>query len=393
MTNKLRITVTATVAALAIVAAACGSSDRVDKTAETFTPDLTIGVGEQQPLAEEVEPGDVDPGDVESDANPVPPPSSFSEVDPAFEAATNSILEQGRAVADELVAGDAAAIHAKFDAAFQAQLSQEEMVATLAELTSQAPLKERGADRAHSLSSALQFYQAELGWGEGIMTITASFNEAGEISGLLLAPQTPLPADPAAEYESTVEYRLPFDGLWYVAWGGDTVVENYHVVSRDQRHAFDIMVWKDGATHAGDGSANEDYWAYGQPVLAPAGGTVVTAVDGLPDQAPQTETDTLNSAGNHLVIEVADGEYVLIAHMQSGSLTVAKGDVVVSGQQIGLVGNSGNTSEPHIHIHAQDRAIFDPMANGLPLDFAGYAANGTDVEVGRPVGGQFVAHS
>ena len=55
-----------------------------------------------------------------------------------------------------------------------------------------------------------------------------------------------------------------------------------------------------------------------------------------------------------MLIEVADGEYLLIAHMQPGSLTVAVGDVVESGKQIGLVGNSGNTSGPHIHIHLHD---------------------------------------
>ncbi len=80
----------------------------------------------------------------------------------------------------------------------------------------------------------------------------------------------------------------------------------------------------------------------------------------------------------------------MIAHMQPGSLSVTAGDVVEAGQQIGLVGNSGNTSGPHIHIHLQDGPdLF--ASTGLPLAFSNYAANGVPTERGEPVGGQFVA--
>ena len=146
-------------------------------------------------------------------------------------------------------------------------------------------------------------------------------------------------------------------------------------------------------THTGDASVNENYWAYGQRLLAPAAGTVVTAIDGLGDQVPLESTDVANPAGNHVVIEVADGEYLLIAHMQPGSLTVAVGDVVESGQQIGLVGNSGNTSGPHIHIHLQDQPTFDPAtATGLPLQFTDYLADGMSVEHGGPIADQFIGN-
>ena len=108
-------------------------------------------------------------------------------------------------------------------------------------------------------SPALRLYGAEFEWGDAILAASLSFNEADEISGFSLSPQLALPDDPAAGYESEVTYRLPFDGLWFVFWGGDTAMENYHVVARDQRHALDILVWKDGGAHSGDGSANEDY--------------------------------------------------------------------------------------------------------------------------------------
>ena len=147
-----------------------------------------------------------------------------------------------------------------------------------------------------------------------------------------------------------------------------------------------------GGSHTGDGSAVTDYWAYGQQVLAPAAGTVVEVVDGLPDEVPQTIGDTVNPAGNHIIIEVAEGEFLLIAHMQAGSLMVAEGEVVEAGQQLGLVGNSGSTTEPHIHVHLQDLPVFLVDGAGLNLEFTDYVANGDAVDRGQPLADQFVAN-
>jgi murein DD-endopeptidase MepM/ murein hydrolase activator NlpD len=118
----------------------------------------------------------------------------------------------------------------------------------------------------------------------------------------------------------------------------------------------------------------------------------VTLVDGLPDHMPGVANDPSDPAGNHVVIKVADREYVLIAHMQAGSLTVSEGDTVEQGQEIGLVGNSGNTSEPHIHIHVQDKPTFDPSATGLLLKFSSYLANGLVVESGELKADLFVVN-
>lgn len=99
----------------------------------------------------------------------------------------------------------------------------------------------------------------------------------------------------------------------------------------------------------------------------------------------------LHPAGNHVIIQTAADEYLLIAHMQEGSVQVGKDDHVVAGEQLGLVGNSGNTSESHIHIHIQDSSdFFAPSAVGLPLRFSGYLANGESVDPGGPVQGEFV---
>ena len=89
-------------------------------------------------------------------------------------------------------------------------------------------------------------------WGEEIVAVTIFFNEASEISDLGLDRQPPLPPDLAAGYHSEVVFQLPLEGLWLVSWRSDTALENYHVVVPDQRHAYEIVVWKDGDTHAWD---------------------------------------------------------------------------------------------------------------------------------------------
>ena len=354
-------------AAAALLASACGSGSE-----QPATPSISSTV-----------PVTTSPGEPAE-------PASFADIEDEYDESVRVLLAAGRAAVDEVVTNDPDGLHARFDQDMAAELPIEDLRATLDEMTGQAPLSVL-ADRAFQQSPAVGFYRAELDFGPEVLALTFFFNEEGEVFRLDLEPQPPLPPDPAAGYASEVAFRLPVEGLWFVFWGGDTTLDNYHVVAPGQRHAYDIVVWNDGGTHSGDGSVNEDYWAYGQPVFSPAAGTVVTAIDGLPDQTPQLGRDEANPVGNHVVIEVADGEYLLIAHMQPGSLTVAEGDTVESGQQIGLVGNSGNTSEPHIHLHLQDQPTFNTTATGLPLEFTDYLADGQPVERGQPTADQFIA--
>lgn len=320
-----------------------------------------------------------------------PAPSSFSEVESEYSMAVSAILNEGRATVDQLVEGEFEVLHAQFDTQMASQVSVEDLRSAIEGQAAQAPLGPRLVDRALPLDPSRRGYGAEVAWGDQVVTVSMMYDDEWRISSLLLTPPQSLGEDPAANFESDVSYRVPFEGLWFVFWGGDVALQNYHVVAQDQRHALDLVVWKDGGTHQGDGTANEDYWAYGQKVIAPAGGTVVAAIDGLPDNLPQVGSDPANPAGNHVVIKVADGEYVLIAHMQPGTLTVSEGDTVEQGQEIGLVGNSGNTSEPHIHIHVQDEPGFDPSATGLPLVFSSYMVNDVSVDSGELKADQFVS--
>ncbi len=153
---------------------------------------------------------------------------------------------------------------------------------------------------------------------------------------------------------SQVEFRLPLDGPVTVAWGGATMDVNYHVRAPDQRWAYDLLVTKDGRSSSGSGGHLEDYYAFGLPVLAPAAGTVHSILDGKPDQPIGTKWIGKDWAGNHVVLDIAPGEFLFIAHLEAATLTVEPGDRVQAGQELGRVGNSGRTTEPHVHVHLQD---------------------------------------
>ncbi|RPI93978.1 MAG: hypothetical protein EHM39_12505 [Chloroflexi bacterium] len=332
-----------------------------------------------------------------------PPPADYGEVAAAYTEMENTTITDANRMIDLMLSGDFAAIYEQFSDEVKALVTVEQLETGYQQVTSAGPLGELISSRAIAVNSQ-RVYIAQYAWGDNAITLTVAFNAAGEISGLNFVPVTPLLGDPRADYQSAVVFRLPFDGLWNTFWGGPDVLHNYHVAAAPPRHAYDFVVWKDGSTFGGDGTSLEDYYAYGQPALAPADGEVITVVNDLPEVTPQVEMDPAHPAGNHVVIQVAEGEYLFIAHMQPGSIQVEVGDMVDAGQVIGLTGNSGSSSEPHIHIHLQDTPemfttdesgtiIGLSDAQGLPLVFTFYLANGEPVAAGVPIGGQFVQNA
>lgn len=189
---------------------------------------------------------------------------------------------------------------------------------------------------------------------------------------------------------STVQFRLPLDGPVTVVWGGPTRRVNYHATMADERWAYDLLVTEDGRSFRGDGTRLEDYHAFGRPVLAPAAGLVFTVRDEERD-GPIGRWRGLRAAGNHIVLQVAEGEFLFIAHLQHESITVSRGARVEAGDVIGRVGNSGNSSEPHVHLHLQSTPTPN-LGEGIPLYFHGYRAGDEEVARGMPWGGTVVEH-
>src|SRR5262249_24620635 len=124
-----------------------------------------------------------------------------------------------------------------------------------------------------------------------------------------------------------------------------------------QRFAIDWMQIDDqGRLVHGDPSDVHNYPSYGADILAVADGTVVDTINILDDQMPPNLPDpkninVQNVDGNHVVLDLGNGLFAFYAHMQKGSVTVKPGDKVVRGHVLGKLGNSGNTSAPHLHFH------------------------------------------
>lgn len=177
-------------------------------------------------------------------------------------------------------------------------------------------------------------------------------------------------------YRQRTVFTLPFEGAWTVANGGidKTTSHSWELIT--QRYAYDFAVADaSGKTYRNDGRRLEDYYAFGQPILAPADGRVVRVREGVRDYpSPRPVSGSLDwrtrdFRGNFVVIEHNRGEYSFLAHLQKGSVCVRPGDTVRRGQRIGACGNSGHSTEPHLHFHIQDHPNFF-LAASLPVRFS-----------------------
>jgi murein DD-endopeptidase MepM/ murein hydrolase activator NlpD len=148
-----------------------------------------------------------------------------------------------------------------------------------------------------------------------------------------------------------------------------------------QRFAIDwVQLNADGKTYTGDPSGNKNYRAYGAEIHAVADGVVTQTKDGLPQNTPGAKSLAVpvsleTIGGNHVIMEIGDGLYAFYAHMQPGSLRVKVGDKVRRGQVLGLLGNTGNSSEPHLHFQICD-ANSELGSEGLPYAFASFEVLG-----------------
>ncbi|MFD4880189.1 M23 family metallopeptidase [Streptomyces sp. NPDC058420] len=154
--------------------------------------------------------------------------------------------------------------------------------------------------------------------------------------------------------------RFPLVGTWYIVQGGGRVL-NHHAQVPEQRGALDLVALGTLGTRTRRGRDLGAYAAYGSPVHSPCDGRVTSAADTVQDQKPG-EIRYQPPYGNHVFIDTGR-EIVKLAHLRPGSVTVAKGDTVHAGQLLGEVGNTGNTTEPHLHIHAERDGL------GLDLEF------------------------
>ena len=179
---------------------------------------------------------------------------------------------------------------------------------------------------------------------------------------------------------------LPFKDEWTVFWGGDTKEVNFHVVAKFQKNAFDIVKSdRHGKNYRTDGRINEDYYAYGQQLIAPCDAEVIVAIDGIKDNIPG-KVNPLYAPGNSIILKTRNDEYILFAHIQQQSIKVKQGQAVKKGELLGLCGNSGNSSEPHLHFHLQDTEYLNE-ATGIKCFFSKLEVNGVKKTDYSPIKG------
>ena len=188
---------------------------------------------------------------------------------------------------------------------------------------------------------------------------------------------------------SQTRFQFPMRGVWYA--GSGPGFNSAHRWSPMEEFAFDlIQADANGVTHRGKGSRFADYYAYGKPVFAAAGGVVVaTVADQAEDPgAMQQENETVEAfndrlqndqmtrvaqgvkgvGGNSVVIDHGNGEFSFYGHLKPGSVRVHAGEHVARGQQIGALGSSGNSTEPHLHFQVCDGP--DPLqCAAIPIQF------------------------
>lgn len=218
-------------------------------------------------------------------------------------------------------------------------------------------------------------------WARGVELEWVWDPSAGLLMSVSARPAFREAPSPHEDYVPKVELKLPFRGTWTVLWGGRTWDLNRHASVADMRYATDLWMLVKGSSCQGDCTKNEQYHCWGKPVVAPADGTVAFVENGRPDNRPNAP-DPKNLFGNHVVIDHGNSEYSLLAHLKKGSIVVKKGEKVTVGEIIAVTGNSGMSTEPHLHYQLMDGPDWS-TAQGLPARFYRYNVDGKPVEVGE----------
>lgn len=177
---------------------------------------------------------------------------------------------------------------------------------------------------------------------------------------------------PSPPYDSDVDYRPPFEGEWTVVNGSPDPAYSHSSSLPQQRYAYDFVITDErGRTHDG-GTGPEAHYCFKKPILAPAEGTVVETADGHRDyHRTDGWRDPLQYRlhGNYVILKHSENEYSVLSHLQQGSTCVKEGDHVAQGEQVGRCGNSGNSTEPHLHYQLQDRPS-RYLTVGIPIEFS-----------------------
>ena len=294
-------------------------------------------------------------------------------------------LGQGRAYVNALQSGELAKVWKASGTAPGQQFSSfaalQKFAGGLRSYGTESKVVSEGLSEDRNGNTVYQRVCAVSNWARGI-EIELVMDRQGRLLAATMSFATKEAPTTYGAYRSLVKLRLPLEDTWHVLWGGRTWDDNRHASVSDMRFALDLLQRKNGSSAEGKGLKNEDYFAWNQTVLAPADGVVVVAEDGVADNQPNRAVGG-NLYGNLLVIDHGTEEFTLLGHLRKGSLLVKPGDRVTQGQRLARVGNSGMSTEPHLHFQLMDTADWR-TAHGLPLQLHDFVRNGTLVDRAEP---------
>ena len=225
-------------------------------------------------------------------------------------------------------------------------------------------------------------------WLFGILEIALSFpiflQSLRQLAGIVICSCKNRPMPDKDNFLPKITYSLPFEGVWTIVNGGVSREASHSWDINSQRYAYDFLILDDsGKSCRGNFSNCDSYYCYGRTVLSPADGVVEEIRTDCEDSkifSGKTDPLIRDIRGNYVLLRHTDlnntefspadcgQEYSLLAHLMPGSIQVKKGQRVRRGEPIARCGNSGNSTEPHLHFQVQNGKSFY-HSSGLPIHF------------------------
>ena len=222
-----------------------------------------------------------------------------------------------------------------------------------------------------------------------LMVVSFTFSGSGTIEEFHIKAVPPAADSKYLDYHDKTKLSFPLHGEWTIYQGGRMVPENEHAATTNERFAYEMVQANTGQMFTHNGATDEEWFAFGQPVLADANGTVVKVLDDCVDGAPY-HPNAEDKRGNVVVVDHGDGEFSVYSHLKHGSVTVKTGDRVKAGEKIAEVGNSGDTQFPRLEYWLQTSADLNG-SDGLPAAFAHLKVNGKHAKEVELVRGDVVS--
>lgn len=192
------------------------------------------------------------------------------------------------------------------------------------------------------------------------------------------------------DYLTKTNFILPFKGILMVSNGGRTPETNNHNRPVDKGPQNMLYAYDFRTENSGKEKGLNEFPIFGKEVLAPGDGVVIQVINGAIDVLPG-ERDRSVGVGNAIMIDHQNGEYSLLCHFKQDSIKVKVGNKVKQGEVIALCGNTGNTSQPHIHFHLQNNPRLH-LGKAIPIQFRKIIVNGQLKENYEPIRGDKVSN-